>query len=95
TETSPAPDLVLLDISLPNLSGLEILRTIRSTPGWRQIPVVMLTANTLPESMTEANNLGATEYLRKPFSTERLLQIIESFLPLPQTTSPSPIDEQS
>lgn len=95
TETSPAPDLVLLDISLPNLSGLEILRTIRSTPGWRQIPVLMLTANTLSESITEANNLGATEYLRTPFSPERLLQIIESFLPLPQTTPPSPIDGQS
>jgi DNA-binding response OmpR family regulator len=53
----------------------------------------MLTANALPESMTEANNLGATEYLKKPFSPERLLQTIKSFLPLPQ--SPSAIEEQS
>jgi CheY-like chemotaxis protein len=94
TETGPAPDLVLLDISLPNLSGLEILRTIRSTPGWQQIPVIMLTANGQPESMIEATTLGATEYLKKPFSPERLLQSIESFLPLPQAHPPSAIEEQ-
>lgn len=83
TQTSSPPDLVLLDISLPNVSGFDILRAIRSTPGWQRIPVVMLTANGQPESMAEATKLGATEYLQKPFSPERLLQTIGSFLPKP------------
>jgi CheY-like chemotaxis protein len=94
TESSEPPDLILLDIPLPSLSGLEVLRAIRSTPGWRQIPVIMLTANGQPESMNEAATLGATEYLKKPFSPERLLQTIESLLLLPQAHPPSAIEEQ-
>ena len=84
TETSTPPDLVLLDVALPSLSGFEILRIIRTTPEWQWIPVIMLTANGQPESIAEATNLGATEYLKKPFSPERLLKTIQLFLPIPQ-----------
>jgi DNA-binding response OmpR family regulator len=89
TETSEPPDLVLLDISLPSLSGLEVLRAIRSTPEWQRIPVIMLTANGRPESIAEATTLGATEYLKKPFSPEHLLRTVASFVPRP-TTQPAP-----
>jgi len=89
TESSEPPDLVLLDISLPSLSGFEVLRAIRSTPAWEQIPVVMLTANGRPESMAEATTLGATEYLKKPFTPEHLLRTVASFMPRP-TTQPTP-----
>ena len=85
TETSAPPDLVLLDISLPSLSGLEILQTIRTTPEWQWVPVIMLTADTRPLMMAKATDLGATEYLKKPFSPERLLRAIEPFLPSPGT----------
>jgi len=87
TETTEPPDLVLLDISLPSLSGLEVLRVIRSTVAWQRIPVIMLTTNSRTESMVEAINLGATEYLTKPFSPERLLKTVQSFLPIPLTYS--------
>jgi DNA-binding response OmpR family regulator len=89
TETREPPDLVLLDISLPSLSGLEVLRAIRSTPEWQRIPVIMLTANGRPESIAEATTLGATEYLKKPFSPEHLLRTVASFVPRP-TTQPAP-----
>jgi DNA-binding response OmpR family regulator len=89
TETSEPPDLVLLDISLPSLSGLEVLRAIRSTPEWQLVPVIMLTANGRPESIAEATTLGATEYLKKPFSPEHLLRTVASFVPRP-TTQPAP-----
>ncbi|MDH4080779.1 MAG: response regulator transcription factor [Nitrospira sp.] len=89
TESSEPPDLVLLDISLPSLSGFEVLRAIRSTPTWEQIPVVMLTANGRPESMAEATTLGATEYLKKPFTPEHLLRTVASFMSRP-TTQPAP-----
>ena len=89
TESSEPPDLVLLDISLPSLSGFEVLRAIRSTPTWEQIPVVMLTANGRPESMAEATTLGATDYLKKPFTPEHLLRTVASFMSRP-TTQPAP-----
>lgn len=94
TESSEPPDLVLLDISLPSLSGFEVLRAIRSTPTWEQIPVVMLTAHGRPESMAEATTLGATEYLEKPFSPEHLLRTVASFMPRP-ITEPASGDAQS
>jgi len=79
-ETSEPPDLVLLDISLPCLSGLEVLRAIRSAPAWQRIPVIILSADTRTEIIAEATNLGATEYLKKPFSQERLMKAVEPFL---------------
>lgn len=88
-ETSEPPDVVLLDISLPSLLGLEVLRTIRSTPEWKQIPVIMLTANGRPESIAEATTLGATEYLKKPFSPDHLLRTVASFVPEPNA-QPTP-----
>lgn len=81
TETSEPPDLVLLDISLPTLSGFDVLRAIRSTPAWEAVPVIMLTANGRPESIDEATTLGAAEYLKKPFSPDRLLQVVNSLMP--------------
>ena len=80
TETTTPPNLILLDLALPVLSGLEILRAIRATPEWQDIPVVILSAETRAETVAEATTLGATEYLTKPFSRERLLKVIESFL---------------
>jgi len=89
TESSEPPDLVLLDISLPSLSSFEVLRAIRPTPAWEQIPVVMLTANGRPESMAEATTLGAMAYLKKPFTPEHLLRTVASFMSRP-TTQPAP-----
>ncbi len=86
TETTKPPDLVLLDMALPSLSGLEVLRAIRTTPEWQWIPVIVLSADTREETMAEATTLGATEYLKKPFSQERLLKAIEPFLPKPINT---------
>lgn len=83
TETTAPPDLVLLDIALPSLSGLEVLRTIRTTPEWQWIPVIILTANRQNETMVETTNLGATEYVTKPFAPERPMKAVELFLPRP------------
>lgn len=83
TETAEPPDLVLLDISLPALSGLEVLRAIRTAPEWQWIPVIVLSADNREETIAEATTLGATEYLKKPFSQERLMKAVELFLPRP------------
>ena len=78
--TAP-PDLMLLDIMLPTLTGLELLRVVRTTPEWQWIPVIILTSDARPATMVEAANLGATEYVQKPFVEERLLAAIHQFLP--------------
>ena len=79
--TTQPPDLLLLDIMLPSITGLELLRVVRTTPEWQWIPVILLTADTQTETMTQAANLGATEYVQKPFAAERLLKSIHQFLP--------------
>jgi CheY-like chemotaxis protein len=81
TETSAPPDLVLLDVALPSLSGLELLRIIRTTPEWQWIPVILVTADTRSETMSEATNLGATAYMQKPISPKRLMESLHRFLP--------------
>jgi len=78
--TTPPPDLLLLDVVLPSVTGLELLRAVRTTPEWQWIPVIFLTADSRTETMTEAANLGATEYVQKPFSAERLLKSVHRFL---------------
>lgn len=82
-KTTPPPDLLLLDIMLPSLTGLELLRVVRTTPEWQWIPVILLTADSRSETMTEATNLGATEYVQKPFVADRLLKSVHRFLPRP------------
>jgi CheY-like chemotaxis protein len=79
--TTPPPDLLLLDIMLPSLTGLELLRTIRTTPEWQWIPVILLTADSRTETMNDAANLGATEYVLKPFAAKRLLKSVHRFFP--------------
>lgn len=62
------PDLVLLDITLPDMSGLEFLRMIRQTPRWDHVPVVVVTASHEAGHKMRATTLGITAYLTKPLS---------------------------
>ena len=81
TMTTTPPDLVLLDIMLPSSTGLELLRAIRATPEWQWTPVILLTTDSRSETMIEAANLGATEYILTPFAPERVMKSIHQFLP--------------
>ncbi|HEY6173052.1 MAG TPA: response regulator [Kofleriaceae bacterium] len=60
------PTLTLLDLKLPKISGLEVLRRIRAVPETRLLPVVILTASRQDEDLTRAYSLGVNAYLRKP-----------------------------
>ena len=70
-------DLVLLDIMMPHLSGLEVLAELRRLPGREQTPVIMLTAKGQETDRTRAAELGATDFLTKPFSPKKLLARID------------------
>ena len=75
------PDVVLLDVNLPDLSGLEVCRRIRGDASLARTKVVMLTAAAQREDVERGRAVGADEYLTKPFSPVRLLSLIEELLP--------------
>src|SRR5262249_50573071 len=62
------PDLVCLDLVLPDLSGYEVCEYIRRSPGLRDVPVLVMSARSLPEDRANAVEMGASAYLIKPFS---------------------------
>lgn len=70
-----SPSLILLDISLPRRSGLEVLEWIRKQPELKRIPVVMLTSSVNPEDVNRAYCLGASSYLIKPFDFNDLVEL--------------------
>jgi CheY-like chemotaxis protein len=64
-ETLP-PDLVFLDLHMPEMNGLQVLERLRALPGLEEIPVVLLTASRSPEVVTQAAKYGVHDYLSKP-----------------------------
>lgn len=65
-ETAVLPELVLLDIKLPGMDGLEVLRRLRQNPATRRLPVVMLTSSVEETDRLASYDLGANSYVRKP-----------------------------
>jgi CheY-like chemotaxis protein len=75
-EMPQPPLLVLLDINIPKINGLEVLRTLRSDPRTRCIPVVVLTTSNEERDIVESYQLGANSYVRKPVAFENFLEAI-------------------
>ena len=75
-----APDLVILDVMLPKLSGFEVCRRIRADPRWVGLKVLMLTAKGRDQEMEKGLGLGADAYVTKPFSTEDLVAKVGQLL---------------
>jgi two-component system phosphate regulon response regulator PhoB len=78
--TESKPDLVLLDWMLPTLSGIEVCRQIRRKPATRDLPVIMVTARTEDQDAVRALDIGADDYITKPFAVEALLARIRALL---------------
>ncbi len=74
------PDLVLLDIMLPGESGYEIIKKIRANPETRQVPVIMVTAKTAEMDLVRGLDLGADDYIKKPFSVMELIARVRALL---------------
>ena len=74
------PDLILLDIMLPDEDGYRIVRRLRSNPKTRHIPVMMITAKTTEMDMVKGLDDGADDYIRKPFSVMELLSRVRALL---------------
>ncbi len=74
------PDLILLDISIPEIDGYEVARRLRADPQTAGIPIVALTAHALEEDRQRALDAGCDEYTTKPVDFKALLAIIERIL---------------
>jgi DNA-binding response OmpR family regulator len=79
------PDLVILDCMMPLLDGFEVLHRMKETPALKSIPVVMLTARTQDSDMQRGLELGAADYVIKPFSPTELLNRVRKILGLAST----------
>lgn len=74
------PNLLLLDISLPGISGFEVLETLRAQEAFRKLPIVMLTAHGREVEREKGLALGADDYITKPFSTRQLVEKVKMLL---------------
>ena len=74
------PDLVLLDVMLPDLDGFEICQWVREHPEWNSIRIVMLTAKGRDVDVAKGLAVGADAYITKPFSTRKLVAEVERIL---------------
>lgn len=72
-ETSTPPDIVLLDVMLPFFDGFSLVAILRTQPGWKNTPVIMLTAKTQERDIVRALDAGANDYILKPFQPAELL----------------------
>lgn len=70
------PNLILLDLNLPGMSGLELLRRIKDCPELRSIPVVVLTTSTADEDVTSAYRFYVNAYVRKPVSFQAFMEAV-------------------
>lgn len=76
----PPPDIILLDVMLPFLSGLQVLTYIRSREAWEKVPIVMLTADGSEHDIKRALEHGANDYMLKPFNPRELTSRLKRFV---------------
>ena len=74
------PDLILLDVSMPDIDGFEVCRQLKATPATAEIPIIFLTAHTDVEHIVHAFSIGAGDYIAKPFTAKELWAKLDLWL---------------
>jgi len=82
----PAPELVLLDLGLPDISGLEVLRHFRAASAWQQVRILVFTASHETENIVRAKQAGASGYVCKPIKPDTLADMVFDLLDQPSLT---------
>jgi two-component system chemotaxis response regulator CheY len=75
------PDLIITDINMPNMDGMNLIKNVRALPGFRFTPILTLTTETQAEKRAEGKKVGATGWLVKPVGGADLLKVIKQVLP--------------
>ncbi len=73
-------DLIITDLHMPNMNGIELIKQVRKLEQYKRIPMLLLTTETLHEKKLEAKNAGATGWLNKPFEKDSLFKVIKKVL---------------
>ena len=73
-------DLIITDLHMPNMNGIELIKKVRITGQYKRIPILLLTTETLQEKKLEAKKAGATGWLNKPFEKEKLFKVVNKVL---------------
>ena len=74
------PDLILLDVEMPEMNGFEVIKKLKEDSRYRDIPVIFLTSRSDEDSRKEGLNLGAVDFITKPFDIDRVLEILRKYL---------------
>jgi two-component system, chemotaxis family, chemotaxis protein CheY len=77
---SGQPDLLITDLNMPNLNGLELIRQVRSRPQCKYMPIIMLTTESQDQKKQAAKLAGASGWIVKPFRGEQLVLVVKKFL---------------
>jgi CheY-like chemotaxis protein len=78
------PDLVLTDLAMPKVSGVEVIQTIKKDPETQHIPILAVTAHVWDGIAQSAGQVGVDGFISKPFNMKQLLQEVQKYLPSPQ-----------
>jgi DNA-binding response OmpR family regulator len=75
------PDLIILDVNMPKLSGFDVAMRLKETEGFKQVPIIMLTALSQDANIQRGYSFGIEDYLVKPFNVEHLFIKVKKYLP--------------
>ena len=74
-------DMMVTDLNMPNMDGIELIKNVRQSPGNRFMPIIMLTTESQPEKKQEGKAAGASGWIVKPFKPEQLLAVVRMICP--------------
>ena len=74
-------DMLVTDLNMPNMDGIELIKEVRQNPGNRFMPIIMLTTESQPEKKQEGKSAGASGWIVKPFKPEQLLAVVRMVCP--------------
>jgi len=77
---SSAPDMVITDLNMPNMDGIELIRQARALPKLKYVPIIMLTTESQDEKKQAGRTAGATGWIVKPFKPEQLTAVVSKLL---------------
>jgi two-component system chemotaxis response regulator CheY len=80
TKLTSSVNLIITDLNMPNLDGIGLIRTVRSNPAFKGLPILMLTTESQAERKQEGRSAGATGWIVKPFTTQQILAVVKKVL---------------